>query len=302
VALLLPAVQAAREAARRMQCSNNCKQIGLALHNYHDTFKNFPMSWYLDIPGLSGPVPFNGQPWSTQLLPFLEQQPLHDAYDHNLLVADQISPANVAVIQTKLTGFICPSAPGGANREVPGDAAPTLPLTWKAAPSDYIGISGVRGTFANIAYSGNPGGARHGVLQVYGSPLLGASNRSSRFRDVLDGTSNTFVIGERTGGNLIYSKRKPFPAGAPLVPTNGGGWGELFNGEMWLSGALYSGASYPVVEGPCAINCTNVRSHGFHSFHPGGCHFVVTDGSVRFMNETAEALAIAAGITSQKGD
>ena len=81
VALLLPAVQAAREAARRMQCSNNCKQIGLGLHNYHDTYKSFPMGWSLTVVG-GGPV-LQGVSWGEQILPFLEQQPRHEQDDHH---------------------------------------------------------------------------------------------------------------------------------------------------------------------------------------------------------------------------
>jgi len=181
VALLLPAVQSAREAARRMQCSNNCKQIGLAIHNYHDTFKSFPMAWYLDV----APRPFNGEPWGVSILPFLEQQPLHDQYDHSVLAADQLSPSNVAVIQTPLAGYVCPSAPGGVDRKYTFDANPAaLPFTaTDIAPSDYIATTGVLGAFASVAYSGNAGG--------------------SRMRDLIDGTSNSFLIGERTGGNIV---------------------------------------------------------------------------------------------------
>ena len=81
IALLLPAVQAAREAARRSQCSNNLKQIGLALHNYHDANKTFPFAWMVyatDVPGFSD---LNAQVWGTRILPYLEQTALYDQYD-----------------------------------------------------------------------------------------------------------------------------------------------------------------------------------------------------------------------------
>src|SRR5690349_9820699 len=85
VALLLPAVQAAREAARRMQCSNNLKQIGIALHNYHDTYQTLPMAWWIDTP----PKMLNAKSWGTAILPFMEQQALHDKFDHNVMSVNQ---------------------------------------------------------------------------------------------------------------------------------------------------------------------------------------------------------------------
>jgi len=317
VALLLPAVQAAREAARRMQCSNNCKQIGLALHNYHDTYKSFPIGWSLRGPAWGDPQ-WIGEPWGVQILPFLEQQPLHDQFDHNILAVDQLSPANVAVIQTKLSAYVCPSAPGGVNRVYTFNATPAgLPFTGTdVAPSDYIATTGVRGAFSNLAYAGVPGGSggsRDGVLQAHGSPAppINAANRSAKFRDIIDGTANTFIVGERTGGNLIYIGRQPaatltsimISPGGPAAALEGGGWGDLMNGEHWVSGSLHNPPdSYPVAEGPCAINCTNVRGRGFHSFHPGGAQFTMADGSVQFMSATANPLAIAGRITRGKGE
>jgi len=301
VALLLPAVQAAREAARRMQCGNNCKQIGLALHNYHDTFKTLPMAWWIDIS--SG---INAGNWAISALPFLEQQPLYDQFDHNVAAVVQAGPvgmANINVIKTPISAFVCPSAPGDAQSRiyVASVPAPGLgQLDWESAPCDYCVSTGVRGAFANIAYAGNAGGARDGALQVHGP--LGGSNRSSRFADILDGTSNTFLLGERTGGDKIYSKRLLWQSAlaGPLGASNGGGWGDSLNGEHWLSGTLFSGLPDPPQEGPCAVNCTNARGHGFHSFHPGGCQFVMGDGSVMFVAETANALAVAGRITRQK--
>lgn len=305
VALLLPAVQAAREAARRMQCSNNCKQIGLALHNYHDAYKSFPMSWYIDIPGLSpGKTVFNAESWGVSILPFMEQQPLYDRYDHNVMASDQTSPANVAVIQTKLAGYVCPSAPGGVDRTYTFDAnSAGLPFTaTDLAPSDYMATSGVRGVFANLA--GIP--SNEGVLQNHGPTVapINADNQSGRFRDITDGTANTFIVGERTGGGVIYNKRLPAPAAVqPAVVLNGGGWGDTQNGESWLSGTLFTGAvNIAGPEGPCAINCTSLKAHGYHSFHPGGAQFTMADGSVQFVSETASALSIASRITRQGGE
>ena len=74
------------------------------------------------------------------------------------------------------------------------------------------------------------------------------------------------------------------------------------NGEHWLGGTLYSGLPFPMQQGPCGINCTNLRGYGFHAFHPGGCHFLMADASVQFVSETADALAVAGRITREKGE
>ncbi len=313
VALLLPAVQAAREAARRMQCSNNLKQLGLAFHNYHDNFKQFPMAWFI-----TGTTPWNSKAWSVSLLPFIEQQNLHDQYDSKVLAS---VGGNPAVIRTPLTVFICPSAPGGIQRtytvdipaglggQIPGFPAINIP---GVAASDYTATTGVRATISNLAYNGNGGGQRHGVL--YGHlniPAFGAaglSYKDSRIADITDGTSNTFIIGERTGGDKLYARRTVLTGAAVpiLVGVNGGGWGDAINGEHWITGSPDAGPPNPLngnpPEGPSAINSTNINGRAFHGFHPGGCHFGMADGSVQFISETAAPLAIAGRITREKGE
>ncbi len=313
VALLLPAVQAAREAARRMSCSNNLKQLGVALHNYHDTYKALPMAYFVHINPTNNNV--NIQSWGVAVLPFLEQGALYDRYNTSVPACNEMGAAgqaNVQLIQTLLEVFICPSAPAGSGRIYDGslpagaNGLPLPALTWRAAPSDYCITTGVRGVFADVAYANNQGGDRHGAIQEH-ITVVGAyqgSNRSSTLAAITDGTSNTFLLGERTGGGQIYSKRQPWqsPAAAQLAALNGGGWGDALNGEHWLAGALHSGLPSSPQEGPCGINCTNLRSYGFHSFHPGGCHFLMADASVQFLTESAPALAIAGRITRQKGE
>ncbi|QDV69472.1 hypothetical protein Poly24_31880 [Rosistilla carotiformis] len=306
VGLLLPAVQAAREAARRMQCSNNFKQIGLAFHNYHDTFKSFPAAWYVHYPA----PPYNIQGGCVGLLPFMEQQPLYDRYDSRFSPTNEggtIGQQNVSVISTPLAGFVCPSAPGGIDRvfDVNIDAATAgafLPgltaISFTAAPSDYCPIGGVTGTFADIAYNNNKGGAREGALAKV-TPLETAA---TRFSSILDGTSNTFLMGERTGGKEIYTGRKILAVPAGVGDTNGGGWGDPLNGENWFSGSVRGATAFPMPEGGCPINCTNLRSQGFHAFHPGGAMFLMADGSVQFNSESIDAFTFAARITRAKGE
>jgi prepilin-type N-terminal cleavage/methylation domain-containing protein/prepilin-type processing-associated H-X9-DG protein len=310
VALLLPAVQAAREAARRMQCSNNAKQIGLAFHNYHETFKALPMAYFLTDP------PLNSKNWGTMLLPFLEQQPLHDQYNSSL---PPWHATNAPVCATPLSVFVCPSAPGGLKRLytalVPAGAfftgSPQMgPVT--CAPSDWTASTGVLAPFSNFAYGPSPGGQRHGVLQDHINLVtfnLKSTNRDGNMARTVDGTSNTMAIAERTGGDKLYSKTTALTGAAVtlLVGVNGGGWADGVNGENWLGGAPYSGYQSPIntptfAGGPCAINCTNVNGRGYHGFHPGGCHFLLLDGSVQFLSETIAQFGVAARITREKGE
>ncbi len=318
IALLLPAVQAAREAARRAQCSNNLKQIGLALHNYHDANKTFPFAWmvYLSSSGV-GPGT-NAQVWGTRILPYLEQQPLYDLYDSRYPALDQFIPLSTAVqqnldvIQTPLTAFVCPSAPGGTDRVYDAQAevdvaGSTVTLSWTCAPSDYSAITGVMGEFASVAYAGWSGsGSRSGVLQYNGTDLDDGSWElgSSRIANITDGTSNTAMIGERIGGDKIYRKGGQIDndATALVGPANGGGWGDILNGEMWYAGTLHDGSDVPFQEGPCAVNCSNYRNGGFYSFHPGGVQMGMADGAVKFVSETVDAFVLAALTTRARGE
>ncbi|XZE54532.1 DUF1559 domain-containing protein [Planctomycetaceae bacterium SH139] len=308
VGLLLPAVQAAREAARRMQCSNNLKQLGLAFHNYESAVQTFPPAYFVDNR-------LNAQTWGTMILPYMEQTGIDAAYDSRVPCFNEapalgypaaVVQTNMALISTPLSMFACPSAPGDAVSRTyagtllanaGGPGVPPISITWTAAPSDYCVTTGVRGDFANIAYAGNQGGSRHGALQPAG--LMGRGG--SKLAAITDGTSNTFLLGERLGGGEIYRRRTIDPAFAPFGAVNGGGWGDFLNGEHWLSGSLFDGMPGPD-GGPCSINCTNRRGAGFFSFHPGGCHFLMCDGSVQFLAETSDAFTIAARITRQKGE
>ncbi len=308
VSLLLPAVQAAREAARRMECSNNLKQVGLAVQNYATTHRSFPFAYLVDLRNL------NVQTWSVQILPFLEQGNVSDKWDYRVPAFNE-APAlgfpaaavqsNLRLAQKRMEVFICPTAghsdeptyngilPAGAG----GPGVPPLDLTWTAAPSDYCISTGVRGDFASIAYSGSPGGQRHGAIQPLAGPL---GNNSSMLANVKDGTSNTIMIGERVGGGKIYIGRTETNLG-PINGLNGGGWADFLNGEHWLAGSLYDGTMGPD-GGPCPINCTNLRSANFYSFHSNGSQFVLCDGSVQFITDSVNQHTFASMITREKGE
>ena len=304
IALLLPAVQFARESARRAWCGNNLRQLGIALHLYHDQLNALPCGWYYSL------NPPNVQGWGTGILPQIEQQQLYDRFDFRVPACNELGPrgiANVAIISTPIPTFTCPSA-GNPRRMydglLPAGSLPGIPqLTWTAAASDYCVATGVRGVYATIAYAqtGGAGGAREGAIQPGHATSAGGG-----LTQIRDGTSYTILLGERTGGQNIYSKRVlfniPAPFGAIYSRVNGGGWGDGLNGEHWLSGTLDSGLTWPPQEGPCGINCTNLRGYGFHSFHPNGAQFLMADGKIQFIQQNAQPHVLAYQITRKKGD
>ncbi len=311
VALLLPAVQQAREAARRSQCKNNLHQIGLAFHNYHEALNTFPYAYMIDGKNL------NINNWAVQILPYLDQAPLYNLFNSSVPTFSNASALgfnqaaanqNLVVVNTTLPVFNCPSVPataltyiGALPANALGAGAPPLTLNFTAAKGDYSCSTGVRGNFATAAYANFPGGAggdRDGVLT---NSVPGSANYQ-KIATITDGTSNTVMLGERSGGGAIYHKKALFDNGPDIfTATNGGGWGDGFNGENWLQGALYDG-THQSGGGPCPINCTNLLGDGYHSFHDGGCHFLLADGGVRFINANIAAFTLAGLITKKKGE
>jgi prepilin-type N-terminal cleavage/methylation domain-containing protein len=182
IALLLPAVQAAREAARRVQCVNNLKQIGLALANYHDAIGSFPMSYAgrrLFVDGSTDTA--QGWGWGSLILPQMEQPSLYNAINMSLPVE---APQNLTVVRTMIAGYLCPSDP------TPGTTFPvddgTGVVLANVSPTSYAACVG--NDAADSTTGLNNDGIGNGVLY-----------RNSRIRmaDILDGTSQTIVIGER---------------------------------------------------------------------------------------------------------
>jgi prepilin-type N-terminal cleavage/methylation domain-containing protein len=311
IALLLPAVQAAREAARRSQCSNNLKQLSLGMHNYHDVNNTFPFAFMVNIP----PSAVNAQVWGTRILPYIEQGALYQQYDNRFAAVDPPYglPANVTLAGTALNAFVCPSTPGSADSRkftavIPanflGAGLPEIPST-NVAPSDYCVINEVGGAYAATGYANYAGGApgdRTSAIQ----PIVPAAGiaRGSRMAEIRDGTSNTMLIGERVGGPNVYVKGGTTTGQSG---ANGGFWGHILNGFGGVSPTLYfrganTDGSAGTDGGTCAINCTNRVGEGFYSFHPGGAQFAVCDGSVRFMSETADAFVFCSFITRSGGE
>ncbi|RCS48274.1 DUF1559 domain-containing protein [Bremerella cremea] len=304
IALLLPAVQQAREAARRMSCSNNMKQMGLALHNYHDTYRTFPPIAIGEWPGSSGWVRYAS--WMTRILPFIEQKAAYDmvnvsdsTYDNT--DAGYAAPARgwKAMATARVEGYWCPSSPLKKTSSYPTSSATQslgAPATIDIQIPDYAANGGSvykGGTASTLSdkqawgwggYVADNGGMGIVFRKDVGPAFPG---QPTNFASLTDGSSNTIMVGEQS--NYL---NKDHDARAGYV--NGGFWS---GGTGTDSNALsnYTATLYP-------INAVNVAWMGmapdwgldtyvfnntaFRSAHPGGAQFTLGDGSTRFIAET----------------
>jgi prepilin-type N-terminal cleavage/methylation domain-containing protein len=297
IALLLPAVQQAREAARRTQCRNNLKQLGLALHNYHDTFNTFS-------PGFVSKIDTNTMAditssersmfaWGALILPFVEQGNLFNLLDtgHALTLDQRLAdrtnfPNLLAAVQTPLAVFRCASDSGpplnnfergSAGAEMTGgfynrliwDGTTKYPI----ATSNYVMCMNAGDSTTPAVWPGQ-----------YGPPLgIGFQNSSIRIRDITDGTSNTFALGERAwrfadltvGAGTIYAISADVPG-----LDQGGSW------NVKAAGTNVLGLTY---DGPNRSDFNRQhQSRGFNSPHTGGLFFLFCDGSVQFISENID--------------
>lgn len=284
IALLLPAVQAAREAARRSQCSNNLKQLGLAMHNYHDTFKSFP-SGYIAGYGANCWAAGNQSSWGwgSLILSFVEQSALSDSLTPGAFrLSDALTAGGpfdrVAFLQTPIAAFRCPSDQADETNEggygLP-DSAGTIVAS---ATSNYMGNNtshkwhgGGRLQGYEVGQSGQWGG-----LTAANEPN-GLFWRASdvKMRDIVDGTSNTICVGERAW-EIAGTNSNSVRCNAGVVHGTYTSNEQLSIRTNLAAGSV--GINYP--SGEC--------NYGFSSPHPGGIQVVLCDGSVRFISETID--------------
>jgi prepilin-type N-terminal cleavage/methylation domain-containing protein/prepilin-type processing-associated H-X9-DG protein len=315
IALLLPAVQKVRQAAARIQCQNNLKQLGLALHQYAGDHENaFPPSYALTIT----PTSVNAVAWGTVILPYIEQTALYSKYD---LKAAAFPPpyglaSNIAVISTPVNTFICPSVPSPAaariytydlTAEANEFVSPKLPpgaLQYTAAPSDYTGTNGVRASlWKNLAANGYPAVTR----TTDADGILGADSPCPLL-SVTDGLSNTILLAEVAGRPNWYVRGQQRTVPAPYQPAlEGGGWGDLMIGDNWLVGSdndctTETPAGLATVIGICNRRFSGQDLCGLYSFHSGGVNVLLGDGSVRFRSNATDPLVVCQLITKAGGE
>jgi prepilin-type N-terminal cleavage/methylation domain-containing protein/prepilin-type processing-associated H-X9-DG protein len=283
IALLLPAVQSAREAARRAQCTNNLKQLGLAMHNYHDSVDCFPMSMGMDSPGFGYPEPVSYSGLS-MLLPFMEQTVIFNAINYSILRGD---PGNNTAMGTSVNSFLCPSDPQQGS-----------------LPSGQAGAN----------YHPNSG---NGIVYVSGAsdptnfntslpPFNGVFYPVSKTRvaDITDGTSNTGAfsemgLGDQSNGIATEKTDQFWTQTWPTTPdlaisqcqgflvTNLAFQGLSTDGVPWIEGS--TSAMYNHVNVPDKRSCIFPPGrimNTANSYHPGGVNLLLCDGSVRFIKDS----------------
>ncbi|QDU40966.1 putative major pilin subunit [Maioricimonas rarisocia] len=289
IALLLPAVQQAREAARRSQCKNNLKQFGLGLHNYHDVHGMFAIGGTPNVGNnpTAASSCCSGWPrvgWQVRVLPFMDQAALYNALDFSLPEAYLSMVDGKEARRHNVPYTICPSYDG--DRFEGGSAEWAISTytgsTGAASPSSVTATCNIFDAFREPGKSINP---TYGGAQTVGARTSGASGMFTRngapirMRDVTDGTSNTIFVGEQMpkcvdhDGNWWVQNGSGNAHGITLAPIN-------------------TMSTCPGVSNPEFPACTNTNewqlSWGFRSQHAGGAHFLMVDGTVRFLNENID--------------
>jgi prepilin-type N-terminal cleavage/methylation domain-containing protein/prepilin-type processing-associated H-X9-DG protein len=320
-ALLLPAVQQAREAARRTQCQNNLKQFGLAIHNFYDAYQKLP-SARRPLTNTPGALRLG---FHTQILPYIEQQAIWDQYD---ATKSWTNPVNEPLGLAKLTIAFCPSSPEDPNR-LDVDPATSVSVG-VAAISDYAASNGLdpilvallqgAGYYANVPTNNTTGYYGGGV---WPQPVKGflAQNTQHTFGQIRDGLTNTIAVVESAGRPYVYQKRVSLGNDLTQHGLNGGGWPRAAT-DFTFAASSADGTTVPptTLAGAAAINATNgadvlavynpttgapywgVYGTGqVYSFHAAGANILFGDGRVQMVASTVNVPIFAALITASAG-
>ena len=291
IALLLPAVQQAREAARRTQCKNNLKQIGLAMHNYHDTFNTLPPGYISGIvPDSNTTSEIGAYSWGAMILPQVEQGNLYTALNVGNVGLDVNvgTAAGLIALQTPQPNFRCPSDIGpplnnfvstgaGAvnwyNMNITSNGTNQIPI----ATSNYVMVAG---TGVSTTPHANPNNRVNAPCPPQG---VGFKNSKINFRDITDGLSNTLIVGERAFkyGQNVVGAATVVGFSARINEQNGSA--NVKSAALAALGIGYNGINW-------SANNLVHQTRGFSSQHVGGAQFVLGDGSVRFISENIDYL------------
>ena len=250
IAMLLPAVQQAREAARRTQCSNNLKQIGLAIHNYHDSHNRFPLSSIEPTLARSGVF--------ASILPYLDQGNIYHLYDFNLGNSD---PANLTAVSQRIPAYLCPTAPFRRSVPIPGCDANNR------APGTYAVSTGSGDPYGSIA-SGSPNNGA----------IINAGSGSTSMRDLTDGSSTTLLAGESAWNFPDYSF------------TSGPCSGQVRWGFSYWSSPYPLATAFTTLGpfNPRKRDGDSNRLANFRSEHVGVVNMLMADGSARYISENID--------------
>ncbi|MCA9007560.1 MAG: DUF1559 domain-containing protein [Planctomycetaceae bacterium] len=287
IALLLPAVQQAREAARRSTCKNNMKQLGIALHNYHETHRSFPQMHveYVRNTNYDPAGVESFLPWSVMLLPFMDQAPLYNKINMNAAWRDSSNSNAVlqpTLVKTPLPTFACPSDPAdGVN-----------PNIGNFGKSNYVG------TYS--CYRLLPG-----TTTISGVTSAWANHTARNMKSFRDGMSNVILLGERTteggyNGAIWAGAHNSQHSTAGYI----GNWyyhtAVVRTFQGWTTNSDQALSSYYMINGKNNAG-TGVNGWGLSSSHGGGCHFLLGDGSVRFISENVngDTLIFLCGINDK---
>jgi prepilin-type N-terminal cleavage/methylation domain-containing protein/prepilin-type processing-associated H-X9-DG protein len=290
IGLLLPAVQKVREAAARLECSNNLKQLGLALHNFHDVYHGFPPAEQ-DLPRYAGGPKTPKLSWVPYVLPFFEQGNLQNNYrmdrdwqDKTNDGAPPYTGAAARANQTQITLLLCPSAPPG--REGANHRGVT-----DYAPPNQIGRP-------NLFYTAHPmppsDPTRIGILGY---------NVKRRIASVTDGLSNTLLLAEDAGRNQWWIMGKDVGKQPPnfVHGSESGAWANPGSDiTTWGFNPANLNTTKPEQPGPCAVNCTNANE--IYAFHTGVANVLLGDGSVRALRSGTEVNIVIPLITRASGE
>ncbi len=287
VALLLPAIQAAREGARRTQCVNNMKQLSLAFHNFESSQKRLPLA-YTNSPAVGT------NNWMPFILPFVEGQNLINGYNLNI---DWWREPNRTLVARQIDLVQCPSAPEPNRIQ---NKPETTPPNKTGACGDYFTPAGVH-VDINLALTNaqfSTTADLRGAIYWYA-----ATNTVNRMKDITDGTSNTILLAECSGREDVYRGRTKYPVdytGAIKIRARGGAWATTDNAYQIGQRNPWN-ATFGTIPGTLAINNSNEWGHCFYSFH-NGANFAFADASVRFLGEEVDLYTLACMVTRAGGE